>query len=223
MLESASNISGTDVTEPRTWEQTSCEPPSCQGHHQMSRKTITIAHSCEGGAAFVAWKDLLNSQSTFLVRCTRYSVRLHGKREVPVVQWCCYRQQPRCLSIHVIAFTPSLPACQCSPGQAHGSTHNCGAEKKKTLYSDTNAARGEIRKVTHTLVQNIVTVDDVRCKVTQSVSVVILIPWGCTVKEQITKPSILRTYKPYKILSCMIYIPFESSMPKQNIICEHFL
>lgn len=82
------------------------------------------------------------------------------------------------------------------------------------MYSDTNVAHGEIRKVRHTLVLNIVTVDDVRCKEIQSVTS------RRMVKEQMTKPGTLRTYEPLKILSHTIYIPCKNSVPKQNILYE---
>ncbi len=128
VTELVTNISAIDVTKPRTWEKTSCKPPSCQGHLQMSGKTITIPHRCEGGVLFVAWTDLLSSQSTHPGWCTQYSLHWRGERGA-VFQCSKQRLQPRCCSLHVTVFMLSLP------GQAHESTYNYGAKTRKRLHS----------------------------------------------------------------------------------------
>lgn len=110
------NISATDVTSPRTWEQTSCKPPSCQGHHQMSGKTITVPHRCEEESS------LLHEQTS----STLNSPALTDARDILCINMAGGRlyssgrsadNNPDAEVFMSSPLMPSLPACWSSQGK----------------------------------------------------------------------------------------------------------
>ncbi len=129
----------------RTWEQTSCKPPSCQGHHQMSGKTITIPHRCEGGVLWCLKRPpQLSIHPPWPMHAIFFALTRQEGRRVPAVAAQTTTEMPKysCHCIH--AFMPAFS------GQAHGSTYNYGAEMGKRLHSSINAAHGDIRRGAHT-------------------------------------------------------------------------
>lgn len=161
MSELEFNISATDVTKSRTWEQTSCKPPSCQGHHQMSGKTITVLHRCEGGVLCCMKRPpQLSIHPPWPMHAIFFALTRQEGGCVPAVAAQTTTQMPKysCHCIHaLIASMPTLS------GRAHGSAYNYGAEMGKRLHSSINVAHGDIRKERIVLVLNSsLMFDDVR-------------------------------------------------------------
>lgn len=86
-------------------------PPSCQGHRQMSGKTITIPHRCEGGVLLVAWKDLLDAPSNppWLMHAIFFALTWQGREGCPPARTATQMPKCSCHCIHaLIASMPTL-------------------------------------------------------------------------------------------------------------------
>lgn len=86
-------------------------PPSCQGHRQMSGKTITIPHRCEGGVLLVAWKDLLDAPSNppWLMHAIFFALTWQGREGCPPARTTTQMPKCSCHCIHaLIASMPTL-------------------------------------------------------------------------------------------------------------------